>query len=150
LAAFVQTCPENIYETFRGIMQIKKVLHLSKKKTRDMENNMVFHDFKNRLRNQKQLANGDWKITGKVIYKWQGKSLEETMSVYIRLVSTTAGSIDLDEGEVINSDQKIHMKFSSLYENPIFSLDDVGILKIKGKSSPYFGSCNYEVTIIPF
>lgn len=114
-----------------------------------MENNLVFHDFKNRLKNQKQLANGDWKITGKVIYKWQGKSLEEIMSVYVRLVSTTAGCIDLDEGEVINSDQKIHMRFSSLYENPIFSLDDVGILKIKGKSSPNLGSCNYEVTIVP-
>lgn len=115
-----------------------------------MSNNLsVFHNFKNSLKNKKQLANGDWKITGKVIYNWNGKVLEENLPICVRLVSTSAGKIDLDEGEIINTEQKIHMEFNSNFSNPIFSLTSEGFLKIRGRSAPHLGSVNYDVTIVP-
>ena len=114
-----------------------------------MNNNLsVFHDFKNSVKNKKQLANGDWKISGKVIYKWKGRIEEEVLPINIRLAGMEAGTIDIDDGDTINSDQDIHMRFNSAFKNPVFSITDDSVLKIKGTSAPQFGSYAYEVSII--
>lgn len=109
-----------------------------------MSNLSVFTDFKNGLKNHKQIANGDWLITGKVIYNWQGRTEEETLQIWLRLVGMNAGKIDLDEGTILNS-EIVHMEFDSQFKNPVFTLDKNNILKIKGNSSKVG---DYEVTIV--
>lgn len=74
--------------------------------------------------------------------------LEDILPIYIRLVSTSAGKIDFDEGEIINTDQKIHMEFNSNFNNPIFSLTGEKFLRITGRSAPNLGSVKYDVIIV--
>lgn len=112
-----------------------------------MANNLsVFHDFKDSLKKKKQLMNGDWEISAKVIYKWSGNQIEEILPVYLRI---NEGKIALEEGNEIYTDRKIHLDFKTDFDNPVFSFNSNGILEIKGRSHPMYGSHNYEVTIVP-
>lgn len=112
-----------------------------------MNNNLsVFLDFKNTIKRRVQRADSDWGIEAKVIYKRGNDTpLDEIMPVYIKINS---GKIELHEGEIINSERKIHMEFDTSYDNPVFFFNN-GVLEIKGQSHPKYDSHHYEVKIIP-
>lgn len=106
------------------------------------KNLIAFSTFRDQLFGQRQLSNGDETFSGRVIYNFNGQSLQETLKVTIRLTTSEYGKISIEEGDILNSDI-VHMEFNSNYQN--YSFSDEVFLIIKGTNSPKIG--NYEVKI---
>ena len=107
-----------------------------------MEQNLTaFAKFRDQLKGQIKFANGDEKFTGRVIYKFKGKTLSETLEITIRLTTFEYGQISINEGGSIKA-LDVHLGFSHQFQKYTYSED--GFLTIDGKS-PQLG--NYEVKI---
>jgi len=105
------------------------------------KNLIAFSTFRDQLSGQQQLSNGDETFTGRIIYNFNGQSLQETLAVTLRLTTNEYGRVSIDDGEILNSDI-VHMEFNSDFQD--YSLSDEGFLIIKGRSGK-IGS--YEVKI---
>lgn len=105
------------------------------------KNLIAFSTFRDQLSGQRQLSNGDETFTGRIIYNFNGQSLQETLKVTIRLTTSEYGQVSIDDGDILNSDI-VHMDFNSNWQD--YSFSNEGFLIIKGKSGK-IGS--YEVKI---
>lgn len=106
------------------------------------KNLIAFSSFREQLSGQRQLSNGDETFTGRIIYNFKSKSLQETLKVKIRLTTNEYGQVSIDDGKILNSDI-VHMEFNSDFQD--YSFNEDGFLVIRGNSGKIG---NYEVKII--
>lgn len=105
------------------------------------KNLITFSTFRDQLKGQKKLLNGDETFLGRIIYNFKRQSLQETLQITIRLTTIEYGQISLRDGEILNSDI-VHMDFNPDFQEYAFTPE--GFLIIKGKSVKIG---NYEVKI---
>ena len=102
---------------------------------------VAFSTFRNQLKGQEELFNGDESFLGRIIYNFNGQSFQETLKVTIRLTTMEYGNISITDGKILNSNI-VHLDFNSDFQDYEYSIE--GFLIIKGKSKK-IGS--YEVKI---
>lgn len=110
----------------------------------DIQSALAFSDFRETLKNVTKLNSGDEVFIGKVIYEFSGKTISETLKVYLKLVTANQDlhKIELEEGKTINS-KLVHVDFTADYQK--YTLSSEGFLNISGNSGRIG---KYKVTII--
>lgn len=91
-------------------------------------------NFRETIKNKKDLNNDGILIKGNIAYSFQGKEFNENLEITIYLSGYhESGQISLSEGKNINTD-RMHMDFNPRYQEYKF-LPDKKVLLIAGNST---------------
>jgi hypothetical protein len=109
----------------------------------EAQNILEFDKFKDSITYSQVLGNGNILFPATIEYQYDGKKVAEKLNVKLTLTKFNYGAINIDEGDVINSED-LHLKLSPKFQS--YEFKD-GALYIDNKNKSKIGF--YKVTITP-
>jgi hypothetical protein len=109
----------------------------------EAQNILEFDKFKDSITYSQVLGNGNILFPATIEYYYDGLKEVEKLNVKLTVTKFNYGSINIDEGNVINSED-LHLKISPKFQSYVFK---DGALYIDNKSKSKIGY--YKITITP-
>jgi hypothetical protein len=109
----------------------------------EAQNILEFDKFKESITYMQVLGNGNILFPATIAYTYNGQTVVEKLNVKLTATKFNYGSINIDEGDVINSED-MHLKISPKFQSYVFK---DGALFIDNKSKSKIGF--YKITITP-
>jgi hypothetical protein len=110
----------------------------------EAQNILEFNKFKDSITYSQVLGNGNILFPATIEYTYNGLKVAENLNVKLTMGKLNYGSISIDEGDVINSEE-LHLKLSPKFQS--YEFKD-GALYIDNKNKSKIGF--YKITITPY